>query len=87
MTKLNRQAYEKLIKEDIAYLDIYAKPSIERDHIKQVLVDSVTLLYDMNILKDDTADRSVWGLDDVIDLNEQHMIDRLNKYEDPFYRH
>ena len=74
MIKLNRDAYEQLIKEDIAYLDIYAKPSVERDHIKQVLINSITLLYDMNVLKDDTSDRSIWGLDDVIDLSDNGKI-------------
>ena len=74
MIKLNRDAYEQLIKEDIAYLDIYAKPSAERDHIKQVLINSITLLYDMNVLKDDTSDRSIWGLDDVIDLSDNGKI-------------
>lgn len=74
MIKLNRDAYEQLIKEDIAYLDIYAKPSVERDHIKQVLINSITLLYDMNVLKDDISDRSIWGLDDVMDLSDNGKI-------------
>jgi hypothetical protein len=63
MLKLNKEAYTKLIKQDIIYLDIYAKPSPERDHIKNVLLNSITLLYDKEALIDDTP---IWGLDDVI---------------------
>ena len=64
MLKLNKEAYNRLIKKDITYLDIYAKPSPERDHIKQVLLDSITLLYDRDMVD---RDRSMWGLNDVIE--------------------
>lgn len=43
--KTNKEAYAKLIEEDITFLEIYAKPSIERDHIKHVLLASIELLY------------------------------------------
>lgn len=64
MLKLNKEAYTRLIKEDIIYLDVYAKPSLEIDHIKQVLLDSITLLYGIDIVD---RDRSIWGLNDVIE--------------------
>jgi hypothetical protein len=70
--QLNKEAYTKLIKEDIAYLDIYAKDALERDHIKQVLLDSITLIYDRHIVDKEWPDRDIqiWGLDDVIDRNK-----------------
>ena len=40
-TQMNRKAYEALVEEDKAWLIANAPPSLERDHIIQVLDSSV----------------------------------------------
>ena len=51
-TKVNRAAYEKLIKEDLEWL-LSQPRTLERDHIQQILLDSPNRLYgDPDKMKD-----------------------------------
>ncbi|WP_300725878.1 hypothetical protein [uncultured Rikenella sp.] len=46
MIKIDKQAYIKLIEEDLDYLNQHCKEeSLELDHIKAVLCFSIDLLY------------------------------------------
>lgn len=42
---LTRESYEKLIDQDIEWLTNNTAPSLERDHIIDILKDSVNLYY------------------------------------------
>lgn len=43
--KINKESYEKLIKEDILFLDKHCPPALELDHIKAIIRDSVDWYY------------------------------------------
>lgn len=45
-SKLNRPAYEQLIKEDLEWLD-QQPDTLEAEHIRQVLKDSIRVYYDL----------------------------------------
>lgn len=49
--KLNRSAYEQLVREDIAWLEQQPR-TLEREHIIGILKDSPTLYYDADELAD-----------------------------------
>ena len=44
-TRMNRKEYERLIEEDIKWLRENTKPRLERDHIINVLRDSINMYY------------------------------------------
>jgi len=44
-TRMNRKEYERLIEEDIKWLRENTKPQLERDHIIEVLKDSINQYY------------------------------------------
>jgi len=44
-TKMNRSAYQSMIKEDITWLINSTTRSLERDHIRIILEQSVDLYY------------------------------------------
>ena len=45
MSTLNREAYERLIKEDIEWLKQFPD-TLQRDHIEQILYWSICALYE-----------------------------------------
>jgi hypothetical protein len=45
--RLNREAYEKLIEEDIEWLKAASTRTLERDHVVAVLLDSVRWHYEV----------------------------------------
>lgn len=44
-TRMNRKEYERLIEKDIKWLRENTKPRLERDHIINVLRDSINMYY------------------------------------------
>ena len=45
---VNRETYSKLIEEDLVWLNKQPR-SLEREHVAEVLKDSITLLYDRKV--------------------------------------
>lgn len=43
--KLNKESYEKLIKEDLDYLNEHCPDSLELDHIKLIVYSSIDWYY------------------------------------------
>lgn len=43
--KISKESYEKLIKEDLAFLDRHCPSTLELDHIKAIIRDSVDWYY------------------------------------------
>ena len=43
--KLNKESYEKLIKEDLDYLNEHCPDSLELDHIKLIVCSSIDWYY------------------------------------------
>ena len=57
-TTLNRIGYVKLIKGDLKYL-LKQEPTLERDHIEQVLKSSINLLYGKENKKANILDETI----------------------------
>nr|DAY69012.1 MAG TPA: hypothetical protein [Caudoviricetes sp.] len=74
--KISKEAYEKLIKEDLDFLNEHCPDSLELDHIKVIICSSIDWYYpkkDKNMsLKDKTK---------VYNLCHECDVDVLN----PFY--
>lgn len=45
---MNRESYERLIKEDIVWLNTMPR-TLERDHIRDVLEDSINIIYGLQV--------------------------------------
>lgn len=48
--KISKELYEKLIKKDLVFLDKYCPNSLELDHIKAIINDSINWYYPDNII-------------------------------------
>lgn len=45
-SKLNRAAYEQMVKEDLDWLD-QQPDTLEREHIRHIVSDSIRVYYDL----------------------------------------
>ena len=81
--KLNKRAYMKLIHEDLEYLNEHCEEgSIEKDHIRYVLCNSIDLLYPKQLNEKDVKQRCPYckSTDVIMFDSDNDMCNKCGKY-------